>query len=248
MDKFLLALDDDTVPTSDAGACLGLGVMACQRAIDEAVNRQFPLMALAYYPKGVSFGTDDIKSVGGLYFVGIERGARWLQCTLQVRYLLKISGGFVLRSKLVIPNLMSDTEDWAYDGMVRRLGSRLYFCFDKRPSSGERKDFFFLILAPCRPEVGLPEATYEGQYLTSNQDFDQTTVSGRALAWRVDKKPDDQDFELQKIQERRMKQVWDLGKADLPVDAEVDHLKDLVAALQLRDGGSKAAVAEKRGT
>jgi hypothetical protein len=227
--SFASTLDDRNHTVYQSGAILGMGIRAVQKAIDAVINRNAPLISLAYYGADHRFYEDDLVGKGGVHYLGIRRGARWLQAPLQVRYALDLDGGFVLRCKLHIPNLQSSKEPWEYDGILRELRDNLYFVFEKRAKAGGgRKDFFFLVMSASQTP-GSKQNVLAGTYLTSDQDERRTTVSGQAVMWRVSPYADG-DEEREEEQAAKMKEAWDLdSRVELPRAADVVHMKALLA-------------------
>ncbi|QTN25673.1 hypothetical protein HZ992_12265 [Rhizobacter sp. AJA081-3] len=227
--RFATTLDDRNYTVYQSGAILDMGIRAVQKAIDAVINRNAPLIALAYYGADHRFFEDDLAGKGGVHYLGMRRGARWLQAPLQVRYALDLDGGVVLRCKLHIPNLQGSKAPWEYDGVLRELRDNLYFVFEKRAKAGGgRKDFFFLVVSASQTP-GSKQNVLAGTYLTSDQDDRRTTVSGQAVMWRVSPYADG-DEEREKEQAAKMREAWDLDpKADRPNGADVEHMMALLA-------------------
>ena len=96
---------------------------------------------------------------------------------------------------MLLPNLSADravkqVKDrpdgrliWHYDGFVRVVPPKIYWVFEKRDSS--RQDFLFFVTSQGG-EVIEGGLTITGEYLTSGQDANQSTVSGAAIFHRLD--------------------------------------------------------------
>lgn len=227
--RFAATLNDRKHTVYQSGAILEMGIAAVQKAIDAVINRNSPLIALAYYGADHRFFEDDLAGKGGVHYVGIHRGGRWLQAPLQVRYALDLDGGVVLRCKLHIPNLQGSKEPWEYDGVLRELRDNLYFVFEKRAKAGGgRKDFFFLVVSASQTPSS-KQNVLVGTYLTSDQDERRTTVSGQAVMWRASPYADGDEVR-EKEQAAKMHEAWDLDpKVECPSYADVEHMKALLA-------------------
>lgn len=225
IEEFLKTFEDERVRVSESVRHMGISSLDARKAIDAVSNRVAPLLPLAYTP--LDKQEEDLKACGGLYLFGAFRETRWLQCAVQVTHVVEVSQQGALRAKLVAPKLVpDDSESWIYDGFVRRLHSRLYFVFGKRDGTGSKRDFVFIIATPSdRSSEDL--RLFDGEYLTSGQDLGQATTRGRAVLWHRDSSiPSIKDDE--EAQQRAMKEVWDLGRQDLPPDADIAAFKEVL--------------------
>lgn len=205
--SFREKLVDESADLYACGHCLGMGRAQTQQAIDTIIHSESPLLSLAYYRdeqavKGV------LGDLGGLYYAWLERPDKstkklfWMQCALQVRYIIRVGELHLIRCKLLIPNLVADNAStrggegsdirpfWHYDGFIRNAAPKTYWIFEKRQSP--RQDFMFFVSEQSGNVVD-DRLTISGGYLTSGQDVAQSIVSGRAIFHRVSAPPSSDD-------------------------------------------------------
>lgn len=197
VEEFGGTLADESADVYAAGRTLGMDMPATQRTIDTVVHGLAPLLALAYYPSDKHAQADLIEEeLGGLYELWIRRNDFWMQCAIQVRYVLTVAGRPIIRGKLHVPDLVHDDRAtngssrgsyWEYDGFVRTLGSKAYWVFEKRAPA--RADFMFFVSARSDTKYRR-KAVYVGEYLTLGQDPNQSTVSGPAIFNRLEGVPE----------------------------------------------------------
>jgi hypothetical protein len=186
IDDFARCLDTASDDVYAAGRALGMSADLTRQAIDIEIHGQKPLLGLAYYDI-----EKQAKAIcqehAGLYHALIRRTGCWLQGTLEVRYVVALPGGHIVRTKLNVPNVNRQTVDssadgadgvFEYDGFVRDLPPMLYWSFEKRKVP--LQDFFHFITIG-RPVLvdGLP--VLHGSYLTVDQSDGTHVLHDRIL-------------------------------------------------------------------
>jgi hypothetical protein len=201
--EYIIALTNDDVGLYACGKCLNMGPLEVQKTIDTIIHDETPLLTHAYYSDRQSGARaeDYLDTFAGLYVVWMKRvdefGAEfWIQCSMHVRYIITINGNEIIRAKLLIPDLSKyQTNEWQngdpgkpwdYDGFFRVLPPKIYLVFEKRDAY--RQDFIFFV-ANQGGNVIDGATTYSGEYLTSGQDKDQSTVSGVFYLRKMEKLP-----------------------------------------------------------
>lgn len=205
-----------------AGAILSMTMSETQRALDTIIQSAAPLLEFAYYPS-MHEAESDLRFIGGLYYVWMRRDDFWMQCTMQIRYVVVVAERPMLRAKLHVPNIYKDKQlveeypRWEHDGFARMRGKTVYLIFEKRAKQDQ--DFMFFV-GKKKDETYKNGLLLVGDYLTLGQNADQSTASGLAVFNRRDGVPYT-DPAAQKDQRQIM-----LDGTRVPPEAEVVRFLD----------------------
>jgi hypothetical protein len=229
---------DDSDRVYDVGhKFLGLGIKETQEMVDTALFATKPLLIKPYF-QSYDEAYKAFREIGGFYYAWLGRftGEQkiWMRCCVHVRYVLGLSGGFVIRAKLNVPIFNPSTADFfdsansvsgkkvpahEYDGFCDVQGSRLYWVWEKRSKS--REDYSYWITTHANKEgyrfpdrAIAPFTGCSGKYLTCHQDMAQSIVSGPIIL-----EPDTADSLIKTDYEKmaRIKMWQD------PLTCEQDH-------------------------
>jgi hypothetical protein len=166
---------------------LSLTMKQAQTILDEIIFEEFTLFPPLCYETQLEaekdfrqFGESETRlsarsgDFGGLYLLYVRRADLWLKCPLRVRYVLSLSGKYLIRCKLNAPMIHEDTRPrpyWEYDGFLRVLDKKVFWKFAKREDRGT--DFFDFITYEGITEPRSKTALIRmltGVYLTIGQD------------------------------------------------------------------------------
>lgn len=211
--EFLKSYDSPTSNVYVAAAALGLEVDECQRELDTIIFSHRPFMTGLFFEdtaNGKAMADEALKYLRGYYRAYLRREAHradgqaiYLQCTLRVRYVLRLDGGYGIRVKLNLP-VMNPTEHEVelakslhgeppiieYDGFVVPR-DKCYWVLIQRTLLPDG-DMMSLITSNER-ERGLD---MRGRYLTLGQDHAKSIVDDDVVLKRI---PDDEirEFDAQ---------------------------------------------------
>lgn len=106
---------DEGDPVYAAARALGMGVDACQMALDKLIFSHGSLLRSPFFgsdSKAQEVATRYLQGLRGVYFAYLRRDVQgspdshlFLRCALRVRYLLRLQGGHVIRVKLNMPQV-----------------------------------------------------------------------------------------------------------------------------------------------
>lgn len=179
-----LNMFEDECSVYEFGETLGLTRTECERAIDERVYHNTPLLPGFYLSKeDASIYYSEYNGVYFSYhFSRSHDGEIWLaRSALRVLYVLKISSYHTLRCKLHIPSL-DDGHFFEYNGFLSVRGNHLYWLFEERQTS--RKDFLSIMTSRGHSD-NRRELNLNGLYTTLSQTTLQMPCSSRILCKRV---------------------------------------------------------------
>ena len=166
---------------------LGISIEDSQKIIDEAIYSRLPLFS-KFYTENEQSGQNLIlnryRNYRGVYNLNMRREAFWLQCSLRVRYVIKIRDGLTIRCKLNVPKIQFEKNGfpyWEYDGFFSVYGNHVFWMFEKRDS--DRVDYIQFITSLDR--IYEQKFGFTGTYLTTGQDDAQTIVSNDVFLERV---------------------------------------------------------------
>jgi hypothetical protein len=161
----------------------------CQKIVDNIIYGQQPCFPIICYSKP-SDAAAHFERYGGAYYMWVERGNRWLQCGLRVRYPLEIQSEITIRCKISFPRVREPGKRVEYDGFMAAKHPNVYWMFEKR---GTEKDVFHFITRGDRycksyddkDNKGIKILTLAGKYISADQDESQSIVSERViLQWK----------------------------------------------------------------
>jgi hypothetical protein len=178
-----LSMFDNEYDIYEFGSKLGLAPTDCEKAIDERLYHNTPLLPGFYFPKeDASIYYSEYKGVYFTYhYSRAQDGAIWLaRSTLRVLYVLRINSYHTLRCKLHVPSL-EDGHYFEYNGFLSARGNHLYWLFEERLTS--RKDFLTIITNKGHP--GLKAVNLNGLYTTLHQEQFSMPYASRIFFKRV---------------------------------------------------------------
>lgn len=198
------ANDINSISLYGAGKILGMTNSDVQQAIDSAILHEYPLLSRPYI-SSYSEADSIYRQIGGVYYAWMFRciGTNkekyiLMKCCLHVRYVLKYSNKYIIRSKLNIPKINKTALDrsrissdknniYEYDGFISIEGGKIYWVFERR--SPARTDYIYWITSQCQNKIVNDNDNiimrdfvgFLGYYLTAHQDPAQTIVTGHII-------------------------------------------------------------------
>jgi hypothetical protein len=135
--RVTLSMFEDSYDIYEFGSKLGLAPTDCEKAIDERLYHNTPLLPGFYFPKeDANIYYTEYKGVYFTYhYSRSQDGANWLaRSALRVLYVLRINSYHTLRCKLHVPSL-EDGHFFEYNGFLSARGNHLYWLFEERLTS-----------------------------------------------------------------------------------------------------------------
>jgi|ERR1017187_768037 hypothetical protein len=185
----------------EAAALLEISIIDCQRIIDDSQYSQRPIFPQMYFLREEECNRR-FRLYGGVYYLWVKRHRQstsfWFRCTLQVRYALRIRGGYVIRCKINFPRLkpLGPFRFWDYDGFLSIQQNSLFWMMERRPDI-DPSDYFNCIttLGVNHPayEKGGELLTMSGLYITTDQDQGRTITNGEVIMQKLDVDLNDYD-------------------------------------------------------
>jgi hypothetical protein len=178
----------------EAANVLGIGVKDCQQIIDHSHYTQLPLFPRMYYLSR-SECEKHFKLYAGLYHVWVKRyraaATFWFRCPMEVRYVLKMKAGHVIRCKLNFPMIerRGNLRYWEYDGFIAITDINIFWMFERRPELISSDYFQFItdlgFNYSSKEELG-ETLTMTGRYLTTDQNAARTITNGEVIIQKLD--------------------------------------------------------------
>jgi hypothetical protein len=188
-------------PVYKAGRALGMGVDACQMALDGILYAQRPfLQAYGASQESRDAANEAFAHLGGVYYAWLRRpdpasrrrqARMYLKCALRVRYVLKLDSGYSLRVKLNVPVVehrpsTDQTEPQhgdppliEYDGFVH-FRERCFWVLEERTTRSDG-DLISMITTRASGRNG----RMAGHYLTVGQEKVSSIVQDALVLERV---------------------------------------------------------------
>lgn len=181
IERFQVAYFDDKVPVYDAGDILGLSIEDTDKILDFVRFNMSPILSNLYYETPF-MAQRYFQEYKGIYLVWFSFADQLLQCVLQVKYVLELTGGPVIRCKLIVPLVrpIRTRHHIMYDGFLSKTENNVYLVF-QQDDDYYRKNYMFIITDAegySQEEASDRGLALRGKFMTVDQSLAQSAVTG----------------------------------------------------------------------
>jgi hypothetical protein len=225
--RMTLAMLDDDYDVFEFGKNLGLTPTACEKAIDERLYHNMPLLPGFYFSKeDARIYFSEYNGVYFTYHYSRDQDANiWLaRSALRVLYVLRINSHHTLRCKLHVPSL-EHGHFFEYNGFLSVRGNHLYWLFEERATS--RREFLTIITNKGHP--GLRAVNLNGLCTTINQDQFPMPYASRVFFKRVAMDGEWSDAEIHQHMYEGPRSVNDMSEIEAEIRKHIGEAQAFFA-------------------